>query len=87
MAAMPLPRLEMNRRVRPSKKARKIAKRETLVPDLCHSESRLAIEYDSNAEDLTSRQIVKDSASKRLALEADGCGVISVTHTTAVRSQ
>lgn len=50
-----LPGLEMNRRVRPSKKARKIAKRETLVPDLCHSESRLAIEYDSNAERLTSR--------------------------------
>lgn len=73
-----LPGLEMNRRVRPSKKARKIAKRETLVPDLCHSESRLAIEYDSNAEHLTSRQIAKDS-SKRLALEADGYKVISVT--------
>lgn len=68
----------MNRRVRPSKKARKIAKRETFVPDLCHSESRLAIEYDSNAEHLTSRQIAKDS-SKRLALEADGYKVISVT--------
>lgn len=73
-----LPGLEMNRCVRPSKKARKIAKRETLVPDLCHSESRLAIEYDSNAEHLTSRQIAKDS-SKRLALEADGYKVISVT--------
>ncbi|MEE0477553.1 MAG: hypothetical protein UDK32_06740, partial [Adlercreutzia sp.] len=33
---------------------------------------------DSNAEHLTSRQIAKDS-SKRLALEADGYKVISVT--------
>lgn len=73
-----LPGLVMNRKVKPSKKARRIARRETLVPDLCHVESRLAIEYDSNAEHLTSRQIAKD-ASKRLALEADGYKVISVT--------
>ena len=73
-----LPGLEMNRRVRPSKKARKIAKRETLVPDLCHSESRLVIEYDSNAEHLTARQATLD-ATKRMALESDGLKVITVT--------
>lgn len=70
--------LRANHRLRPSRKARAIAGRETLVPDLCSVRERLAIEYDSNAEHLTEAQIGKD-ASKRLALEADGYKVITVT--------
>lgn len=73
-----LPGLVMNRRMKLSKKARRISRRETLVPDLCHAGSRLAIEYDSNSEHLSPRQIARD-ASKRLALEAEGFKVISVT--------
>lgn len=73
-----IPGLVMNKRIRPSKKARRIARRETLVPDLSHSVSRLAIEYDSNSEHLEAAQITRDS-SKRLALEADGYKVITVT--------
>lgn len=70
--------LRANYRLKPSRKARAIAARETLVPDLCSVKGRLAIEYDSNAEHLTEIQIGKD-ASKRLALEADGYKVITVT--------
>ncbi len=73
-----IPHLAMNRRIRPSKRARRIARRETLVPDISNSVARLAIEYDSNAEHLTSRQLSRDAA-KRLALEADGFKVITVT--------
>ena len=73
-----IPGLAMNRRMKPSKRARRIAGRETLVPDISHSKSRLAIEYDSNSEHLDPCQISLD-ASKRLALEADGFKVISVT--------
>lgn len=73
-----IPHLVMNRRVRPSKRARHIARRETLVPDIGNSAARLAIEYDSNAEHLTPQQLSRD-ASKRLALEADGFKVITVT--------
>lgn len=73
-----VPGLMMNKRIRPSKKARRIARRETLVPDLSHPESRLAIEYDSNSEHLKAAQVTRDS-SKRLALEADGFKVITVT--------
>lgn len=73
-----LENLQANRRLRPSRKARAIAGRESLVPDLCSLEGRLAVEYDSNAEHLTERQIGRD-ASKRLALEADGYKVITVT--------
>ena len=70
-----IPGLAMNRRM---KRGRRIAGRETLVPDISHSKSRLAIEYDSNSEHLDPCQISLD-ASKRLALEADGFKVISVT--------
>ncbi len=73
-----IPDLELNRRIRPSKRARRIARRETLVPDVSHREIRLVIEYDSNSEHLTPSQIARD-ASKRMALEADGYKVISVT--------
>ena len=47
-----IPDLAMNRRMKPSKRARRIAGRETLVPDISHFKSRLAIEYDSNSEHL-----------------------------------
>lgn len=73
-----LPDLASNRRIRSSKKAQRIAGRGYLIPDFCHQKHRLAIEYDSNAEHMTSRQITRD-ATKRLALEADGYQVITVT--------
>ncbi len=70
--------LEVNPRLRPSKTAQAIARRETLVPDLYCANGRIAFEYDSNAEHMTAPQIARDAA-KRLALEADGCKVITVT--------
>lgn len=86
-AALTLPRryggyqlagLKANQRITPSSQAQAIASRKTLVPDLCHKKARLAIEYDSNAEHMTAQQITRDAA-KRLALEADGYKVITVT--------
>ncbi|MEC4272855.1 hypothetical protein VJ923_06755 [Adlercreutzia sp. R25] len=73
-----IPGLELNRRIAPSKKAQRLARRKTLVPDIVHASSRLSLEYDSNSEHLTPDQISRD-ASKRLALEADGFKVITVT--------
>lgn len=73
-----IPGLELNRRITPSKRAQSLAHRKTLVPDIMHAPSRLSIEYDSNSEHLTPEQISRD-ASKRLALEADGFKVITVT--------
>lgn len=73
-----IPELELNRRITPSKRAQCLARRKTLVPDIVHAPSRLAIEYDSNSEHLTPDQISRD-ASKRLALESDGYKVVTVT--------
>lgn len=73
-----IPELELNRRITPSKRAQRLARRKTLVPDIVHAPSRLAIEYDSNSEHLTPDQISRD-ASKRLALESDGFKVVTVT--------
>ena len=73
-----IPDLELNYRIRPGKKARALARRETLVPDIVHRGGRLSIEYDSNSEHLTPEQIARD-ASKRLGLEAEGFKVITVT--------
>ena len=70
--------LEANRRLEPSRKAQTIAGRSTLVPDLLLRDSRLAIEYDSTAEHAESRQLTRD-AQKRLALEADGYKIVTVT--------
>lgn len=70
--------LRANQRLRPSRRAQAIAGRSTLVPDLHAAEARLSVEYDSNAEHLTERQIGRDAA-KRLALEADGYKVVTVT--------
>lgn len=73
-----LPDLQTNRRLRPSRAARAIVRQETIIPDISHFGARLAIEYDSNSEHLTPQQIAKD-ARRRLALEADGYKVITVT--------
>lgn len=73
-----IPGLIMNRRITPSRRAQRIARRATLIPDVSHLETRLAIEYDSNSEHLTPAQITRD-ATKRMALEADRFKVISVT--------
>lgn len=69
---------QANQRLASGHKARAITDRGSLVPDLLHRESKLAIEYDSNAEHLTPQQVSRDS-TKRLALEAKGFKVITVT--------
>lgn len=68
----------MNRRIKPSKRAKALAGRESLVPDLYLPDCKLDIEFDSNAEHLTARQATLD-ATKRMALESDGLKVITVT--------
>lgn len=70
--------LAVNRRLHPSYKAQQIARRATLVPDILFDDARLAIEYDSTAEHASSSQLTRD-AQKRLALEADGYKVVTVT--------
>ena len=74
-----LPGCETNHRLLLSPRARSIARRNTLVPDCCWPEKRLAVEYDSNAEHLTSQQITLD-ATKRLALEKEKFRVVTVTN-------
>lgn len=69
---------KVNQRIKPSREARTIAGRETLVPDLLFDDMRLAVEYDSTAEHAAAAQLTRD-AQKRLALEADGYKVITVT--------
>lgn len=67
-----------NYRMEVSRDAQAISGCSTLVPDLYWPEHRLVVEYDSNAEHLTSDQAVRDS-KKRLALTRDGFKVITVT--------
>ena len=67
----------MNKRIKPSKRAKALAGRESLVPDLYLPDCKLDIEFDSNAEHLTARQATLD-ATKRMALESDGLKVITV---------
>lgn len=73
-----LPRGEANARIYLSKRASSIAERSFVVPDLCWKKHRVAVEYDSNAEHLSPQQITLD-AKKRLALEADGYSVVTIT--------
>lgn len=73
-----LDEFQMNCRITPSLKARAIAGRATLVPDVLFADARLALEYDSTAEHTSGNQLARDS-KKRLALEADGYKVITVT--------
>lgn len=74
-----LPRCEANYSLTLSPQARAIARHATLVPDCCWPDKRLAVEYDSNAEHLTSRQITLD-ATKRLALGKEEFHVVTVTN-------
>lgn len=69
---------ETNRRLSPSQKAQVLAERRTLVPDILFETSRLVLEYDSTAEHTSALQLARD-AKKRMALEADGYKVITVT--------
>ena len=69
---------KVNCRIEPSRRARAIAGRSTLVPDILFSEARLALEYDSTAEHTSAQQLTLD-AKKRSALEADGYKVVTVT--------
>lgn len=73
-----LPGCRANYRIALSARSQTIARRKALIPDCCWPQQRLAVEYDSNAEHLTSHQITLD-ATKRLSLEAEGYKVISVT--------
>lgn len=73
-----LPNPAANQRIEPTQRAREIAQRKTLVPDILFAHAKLAIEYDSTAEHTGADQLAKD-ARKRLALEADGYQVITVT--------
>lgn len=73
-----LPSPAANQRIKPMQKARAIAQRKTLVPDLLFAHAKLAVEYDSTAEHTGADQLAKD-ARKRLALEAAGYQVITVT--------
>lgn len=69
---------QINERVDLGKRARNLAARSYLIPDLCWPEHRLAVEYGADSVHLTSRQAMLD-ATKRLALEAEGFKVVSVT--------
>ena len=73
-----LPDIVVNRRIQPTRKARAIAKRQSLVPDVLCERARVDIEYDSTSEHASAAQLMRD-AQKRLALEADGYKVITVT--------
>lgn len=73
-----LPKPQLNARLIPSPRARKLSHRATLIPDLLWRRQKLIIEFDSDALHLTSSQIERD-ASKRLALNAEGYRVITLT--------
>lgn len=73
-----LPHAQLNARLTPSPRAQRLSRRSTLIPDLLWESQKLVIEFDSDAFHLTSSQIERD-ASKRLALNADGYHVITVT--------
>lgn len=73
-----LPAPTLNRTVVISKRAQRISARSTLIPDLLWKEARVVIEFDSNAVHLQGSQVTRD-ATKRLALNADGYKVITVT--------
>lgn len=77
---------QANQRLASGRKTQTITDRGSLVPDLLHRESKLVIEYDSNAEHLTPQQVSRD-ATKRLALEAKGFKVITVTTKQLASSQ
>lgn len=61
-----------------SKRAQRYTGKERLIPDLLWPDSKLVVEYDSNAEHLTGPQVTSD-AKRRMALETDGYTVITVT--------
>lgn len=73
-----LPPPLVNRRIRPGRKARAIAQRESLVPDLYWPEAKVALEFDSDTVHLNSAQATRDS-TKRLALESSGHRTFTVT--------
>ncbi|WP_296009572.1 hypothetical protein [uncultured Adlercreutzia sp.] len=70
--------LKINKRITPSRKAQRIAHRATLVPDILIPDAKIAIEYDSTTEHADAPRLTRD-AQKRLALEADGYKVVTVT--------
>ena len=73
-----LPKPLLNQRIHLSQQAKTIVGSSTLKPDLLFPEKRLAIEYDSDSEDLAPQQVTRDSL-RRMALERDGYRVITVT--------
>lgn len=81
-----LSRSEANKKLKLSKRAAAIAERNFVVPDLCWPKSRVAVEYDSNAEHLSPQQATRD-AKKRLALEADGFSVVTITTSQLAKAE
>lgn len=73
-----LPAPLMNRRIKPGRKARAIAQRESLVPDFYWPDAKVSLEFDSDAIHLNGAQATRDS-TKRLALESSGHRTFTVT--------
>lgn len=77
--------LVANYPIEQSERGRAISGRRVLIPDLFHAAARVAVEYDSDSMHLNSRQTARDN-SKRLALEAMGVKVITLS-TTQLRDK
>lgn len=73
-----LPRPCLNYRIDLTARNAQLAHRAFYVADLCWPLERLVVEYDSDEYHLTSQRL-RDDALKRMALEAAGYQVISVT--------
>ncbi|MCI8366352.1 MAG: hypothetical protein HFJ66_01955 [Eggerthellaceae bacterium] len=73
-----IPGIIANWSVPQSPKGKTVSGRDNLVLDLYQPDSRIAIEYDSDAMHFNRGQAAKDS-SKRLALEEAGIKVIAIT--------
>lgn len=73
-----LPPPLLNQRIKPGRKARTIAQRETLVPDLYWPHAKTTLEFDSDTIHLNGAQATRDS-TKRLALESSGHRTFTVT--------
>lgn len=81
-----LPQPRMNYRIDIGRRLRKTASKKYYVCDLYWTESRVAVEYDSDLFHTASEHIASD-ASKRNALAAQGITVITVTKRQILNKQ
>ena len=79
MGGFGLPKPELNQAIELSQRGRAIIGLDILTPDLYWPRFHLAGEYDSDEYHLLDRDIARDSR-RRLALEASGIDVISITN-------